>query len=115
MSVTIFRFREFASTPSPRTGPSPFPDLRWTDKEQLWTLMWKKERGMYVRMSGLEVLDRHPLMSPKVRTVVLDWLMEVCEAYGLHRESFYLAVDFFDRYLGATVKTSKYLVQLIGL
>ena len=111
---TFVRFREFASTPSPRTGPAPFPELRWTDKEELWTLMWKKERGMYLRQTGPEILDRHPLIVPKVRTVLLDWLMEVCEAYGMHRESFYLAVDLFDRYLGAAVNLSKFLVQLIG-
>ena len=45
-----------------------------------------------------------------------DWLIEVCEVYRLHRETFYLAVDFIDRYLGvAEVAVPKNRLQLIGI
>jgi cyclin E len=40
--------------------------------------------------------------------------VEVCEVYRLHRETFYLAVDFIDRYLGTTSDMPKTRVQLIG-
>ena len=49
-----------------------------------------------------------------MRAILFDWLVEVCEVYRLHRETFYLAVDFFDRYLGSTTNMPKTRVQLIG-
>ena len=45
----------------------------------------------------------------------LDWLIEVCEVYRLHRETFYLAVDFIDRYLGLAEPVPKSRLQLIGV
>ena len=49
-----------------------------------------------------------------MRAILFDWLVEVCEVYRLHRETFYLAVDFIDRYLGSTTNMPKTRVQLIG-
>ena len=47
-----------------------------------------------------------------MRSILLDWLTEVCEVYKLHRETFYLAVDFVDRYLTQQVaKSSFYLYE----
>jgi G1/S-specific cyclin-E1 len=51
---------------------------------------------------------------PAMRTILLDWLIDVSEVYKLHRETFYLAVDFFDRYLGTTTQVPKSKVQLVG-
>ena len=45
----------------------------------------------------------------------IDWLIEVCEVYRLHRETFYLAVDFLDRYLGIAEPVPKNRLQLIGV
>lgn len=50
-----------------------------------------------------------------MRSILLDWLNEVREVYKLHRETFYLAVDFLDRYLGTTTNTPKSKLQLIGI
>ena len=44
-----------------------------------------------------------------------DWLIEVCEVYRLHRETFYLAVDFLDRFLGISSNIPKNRLQLIGV
>ena len=49
-----------------------------------------------------------------MRAILFDWLVEVCEVYRLHRETFYLAVDFIDRYLGATSEMPKTRLQLVG-
>ena len=35
--------------------------------------------------------------------------------YRLHRETFYLAVDFVDRYLAAKTNVAKSKLQLIGI
>ena len=50
-----------------------------------------------------------------MRAILLDWLIEVCEVYRLHRETFYLAVDFIDRFLGSAPAVPKNRLQLIGV
>ena len=76
--------------------------------------MCKKENGMYKRATGEEILARHSTLQPRMRAILFDWLVEVCEVYRLHRETFYLAVDFIDRYLGATSEMPKTRLQLVG-
>lgn len=40
---------------------------------------------------------------------------QVCEVYKLHRETFYLTVDYLDRYLSAREGVPKQQLQLIGI
>ena len=42
-------------------------------------------------------------------------LWQVGEVYRLHRETFFLAADFIDRYLSKTRNTQKQQLQLIGV
>ena len=69
---------------------------------------------MYQRRTGQELTDRHPALQPRMRAILLDWIIEVCEVYRLHRETFFLAVDFIDRYLTITRDVPKNRLQLIG-
>lgn len=39
----------------------------------------------------------------------------MCEVYRLHRETFFLAADFIDRYMTARDDVQKYQLQLIGV
>lgn len=41
--------------------------------------------------------------------------LQVCEVYKLHRETFYLAQDFFDRYMATQHDIVKTLLQLVGI
>lgn len=117
-----FRFREFIRTTSlggskvagSSRGSTPFPTLKWADKQEMWDLICKKEFGMYKRKSGPEVLEQHPALQARMRAILFDWVIEVCEVYRLHRETFYLAVDFVDRYLSVTRDVPKNRLQLIG-
>jgi len=34
-----------------------------------------------------------------MRTILLDWMMEVCAEFGLKRETFNLSLNYTDRYL----------------
>lgn len=61
------------------------------------------------------LMEKHPNLQPKMRAILLDWLMEVCEAYTLHRETFYLAQDFFDRFMLTQDEVAKSQLQLIGI
>uniref|UniRef100_A0A3Q3K5X5 Uncharacterized protein n=1 Tax=Monopterus albus TaxID=43700 RepID=A0A3Q3K5X5_MONAL len=57
----------------------------------------------------------HPRIQPRMRSILLDWLMEVSEAYTLHRQTFYLAQDYFDRFMLTQNNTEKNVLQLIGI
>ncbi len=41
--------------------------------------------------------------------------LQVCEVYKLHRETYYLAIDFVDRYLSKTYHEPKTRLQLVGI
>ena len=70
---------------------------------------------MYRRLAPDALLARHPALQPRMRAILLDWLIEVCEVYRLHRETFYLAVDFIDRFLSLSPSVPKNRLQLIGV
>ncbi|XP_028931590.1 G1/S-specific cyclin-E1 isoform X2 [Ornithorhynchus anatinus] len=94
------------------TRTSPLPLLGWANRDEVWKIMLNKEQT-YLR--DKHFLQRHPLLQPKMRAILLDWLMEVCEVYKLHRETFYLAQDFFDRFMATQQNIVKTLLQLIGI
>ncbi|XP_016066932.1 PREDICTED: G1/S-specific cyclin-E1 isoform X2 [Miniopterus natalensis] len=75
---------------------SPLPLLNWANREEVWKIMLNKE-NTYFRDQHL--LQRHPLLQPKMRAILLDWLME----------------DFFDRYMATQQDIVKTLLQLIGI
>jgi len=109
-------FRSFISEPSScERGAAPLPELSWADRQEMWELMVKKESGMYARKSAKTILHRHPALQARMRAILLDWLIEVCEVYRQHRETFYLAVDFIDRFLGSAPAVPKNRLQLIGV
>lgn len=111
------QFREFINQPvvAGTRGAAPLPELSWARKQEMWDLMAKKETGMYRRMGAQTMLQRHPALQARMRAILLDWLIEVCEVYRLHRETFYLAVDFIDRFLAKSSPVPKNRLQLIGI
>jgi len=76
-----------ASTATPRSvltpveqRPNPLPVFEWADSRLMWeTMMSKEELPGYHRDSSW--FTRHPLLKPRMRTVLLDWLMEVVPAF----------------------------------
>nr|XP_055066892.1 G1/S-specific cyclin-E2 isoform X1 [Misgurnus anguillicaudatus] len=92
--------------------PSPLPNLSWASSDDVWIKMLNKELK-YVHDKGF--IQQHPGLQPKMRSILLDWLMEVSEVYTLHRETFYLAQDIFDRYMLTQNNTGKDQLQLIGI
>ncbi|XP_078400491.1 G1/S-specific cyclin-E1 isoform X1 [Cetorhinus maximus] len=108
-SYVEYRFKNVLVTP---TRASSLPVLCWGNCDEVWNILLKKEQA-YLR--DKDVLQKHPLLQPKMRTILLDWLMEVCEVYKLHRETFYLAQDFFDRFMATQQNVVKTRLQLIGI
>ena len=60
------------------------------------------------------LLSRHPSILPKMRSIVLDWLLMVCEHYKQHRETYYMAMNIYDRYMDTSFNIEKEQLQLIG-
>lgn len=93
-------------------SPSPLPDLSWGSSKDVWLKMLGKE-CKYVHSSRL--LQKHSNLNADMRAILLDWLIEVSEVYSLHRETFYLAQDFFDRFMMTQISVNKSMLQLIGV
>lgn len=53
-------------------------------------------------------------MRPRMRSLLADWLIEVCEEFALHRETYYMSMNFIDRYLSLVHSIPKSQIQLIG-
>lgn len=101
-------------SPSSDSRPCPLPALSWADPRGVWKSMCRRDgRNLLDRHPNM--LDRHPGILKKMRAILLDWLIEVCEVYKLHRETYHLAMDYLDRYLSRTQETCKTQLQLIGI
>ncbi|XP_052852395.1 G1/S-specific cyclin-E isoform X1 [Drosophila gunungcola] len=92
----------------------PLPALNWANAADVWRLMCQRDE-QDSSLRSISMLEQHPGLQPRMRAILLDWLIEVCEVYKLHRETFYLAVDYLDRYLHVARKVQKTHLQLIGI
>lgn len=61
------------------------------------------------------LFESNPQLQPRMRSVLLEWIVEVCDVYKLHRETYHLTVDYLDRYLCKSVEICKSQLQLIGV
>lgn len=50
-----------------------------------------------------------------MRSLLADWMMEVSEEFGLHRETYHIALNLVDRYLSRATGEAKAILQLIGV
>lgn len=54
-------------------------------------------------------------ITPYMRAILLDWMMEVCSEFMLKRETFHMAVNHLDRFLMSYGPVQKTEFQLVGL
>jgi len=60
-------------------------------------------------------MSRQSEVSVNMRSILVDWLVEVQQSFELVHETLYLAVKLTDRYLERQTSTvAKNLLQLIG-
>ncbi|CAA7013433.1 unnamed protein product [Microthlaspi erraticum] len=78
---------------------------------------------IYEHLRSLEVKKRPALdymeriqlnINASMRSILIDWLVEVAEEYRLLPETLYLAVNYVDRYLSGNAMTKQNL-QLLGI
>jgi len=86
--------------------------VRFGEIREVWEALVERE-GQYV--CDAQYLLRHPSVLPKMRALLADWLIEVCEEFVLHRETYYMALNFVDRYLTAKSNVKKSNLQAIGV
>ncbi len=72
-TLSSFRFQNFFTTPA-AVRDSPLPHFHWADSQEVWQVMLRKEEH-YVRSPNM--LNRHPQLEPRMRSILLDWLIEV--------------------------------------
>ncbi|KAL0207749.1 hypothetical protein P9112_012377 [Eukaryota sp. TZLM1-RC] len=59
-------------------------------------------------------LEKQKEITPQMRTIVIDWICDVHERFRLQHETFFLAVNYFDRFL-ARKQVAKNKLQLVAL
>merc|ERR1719369_1819606 len=65
------------------------------------------------RLPKSNYMTKQPDISHSMRSILVDWLVEVAEEYKLHTETLYLAVSYIDRFLSyMSVQRAK--LQLVG-
>ncbi|KAL7289859.1 hypothetical protein TKK_0016257 [Trichogramma kaykai] len=58
-------------------------------------------------------MKKQPDINHSMRTILVDWLVEVSEEYRLHTETLYLAVSYIDRFL-SYMSVVRAKLQLVG-
>ncbi|KAL1559188.1 G2/mitotic-specific cyclin-2 [Salvia divinorum] len=61
-----------------------------------------------------DYMDSQPEINAKMRTIMVDWLVQVHNKFDLSQETLYLTINLVDRYL-ASKKTQRKELQLVGL
>nr|XP_022320685.1 G2/mitotic-specific cyclin-A-like [Crassostrea virginica] len=91
------------------------------DRESIITTVpeYAKEIYSYLREAELRnrpkpgYMKKQQDITSSMRSILVDWLVEVSEEYKLHRETLFLAVNYIDRFLSQmSVQRSK--LQLVG-
>jgi cyclin A len=62
-----------------------------------------------------DYLAAHTEVHEKMRTILIDWFVDVVIKFKLHAETYFLAVDIVDRYLTVTPNVARSQLQLVGV
>lgn len=69
---------------------------------------------LYNKLAPPNALLKQADLNEKMRAILIDWLVEVCDEWQLEGEVFFLAVNYLDRYL-ALKPTVRSRLQLAGV
>ncbi|CAG9856006.1 unnamed protein product [Phyllotreta striolata] len=79
-------------------------------QQDIWAYL--KQRELLSRPKP-EYMKKQPDITVQMRTILVDWLVEVAEEYKMHTETLYLAVNFVDRFL-SYMSVVRAKLQLVG-
>ncbi|NP_001081515.1 cyclin-A1 [Xenopus laevis] len=101
---------------SPQTSPE---DDSVTDPDAVAVSEYIHEIHQYLREAELKhrpkayYMRKQPDITSAMRTILVDWLVEVGEEYKLHTETLYLAMNYLDRFLSC-MSVLRGKLQLVG-
>lgn len=106
--------RETAVKPPP--GVEDFDKENWNDPYQVSNYAmnifdYLKQREIDYKIK--DYMSDQPELSKWMRSLLVDWMVEVQESFELNHETLYLAVKIVDTYLGKE-RVSKDALQLLG-
>lgn len=103
-----------SSSPDFDIPSTPAPEPAWcgSQRQYLCSLL-EREVEYTANPFALQLLQPH--ISPMMRAVLMDWMMEVCSEFTLKRESYYLACNYVDRFLSLRPGCQRAEFQLLGL
>ncbi|CAN9501842.1 unnamed protein product [Ophioblennius macclurei] len=71
-------------------------------------------REKEVELTAKPYFHRHPELTSETRVILVDWFVEMVQAYRLHSETLHLAVNYLDRFLSCTDFVRQEKLQLVG-
>ncbi|XP_055330218.1 G1/S-specific cyclin-E1-like [Paramacrobiotus metropolitanus] len=95
-----------------RSRPRFQPDT-FDARETACPFLDKDKWNGYQRTS--HIFGMHPELEPYMRSMLLEWMMEVSKAHTLQRKTYQMALDFVDRFLSYTENVPKNILQLLGV
>lgn len=97
-------------------------DIDWNDEENpqllsvyvndIYKYLFKLEKLFPIRK---DFLANQMDVTPKMRSVLLDWINEVHNQFSLEIETYHMTVSMIDRYLQSTTSTPRRFLQLVGV
>lgn len=88
------------------------PQLLAEYVQDIYTYLFKLEGQFPIRD---KFLANQMDVTPKMRSVLLDWINEVHNQFSLEVETYHMAVSMIDRYLQANLTTPRRYLQLVGV
>lgn len=85
------------------------------EEEEGWQRIFGSENLEYLVSREADYLvdadylskSKQPNITSNMRQILLDWMMEVAEEFGLKRETYHIAVSTVDRYLSVKLHIKK--------
>ncbi|XP_077198002.1 cyclin-A1 isoform X2 [Paroedura picta] len=98
---------------------SRYEDPRGRDVDVVGIVEYAEDIHSYLREAEVRYrpkpcyMRKQPDITTCMRTILVDWLVEVGEEYKLHTETLYLAVNYLDRFLSC-MSVLRGKLQLVG-
>lgn len=83
----LFLYTSVNNISQPAANPSPLPPLSWADSSSLWQQMRFKDTSQVAPETELRL--RHPYIMPSMRTILLDWMLEVLLVIYIYKQAIF--------------------------
>jgi len=81
---------------------------------EIFRCQFENEMKFFARV-GQGINWEARMVSPAMRTILINWLIEVAEEYKLRRETLFLAVNYVDRFIQLQPNILRNILQLVGI